>query len=96
MTKTTAPATQTSTLEPQSDKLPDIVLSDKKTDAITGLLMLGDNLNQVDDKIDNELIMPVNKPRQPDLTNDGNLDVKLRKKKPKEKCKPKDYRALLH
>ena len=44
------------------------VLSEKKSDAVTRFLMLGMDLDQLDAEIDNELIMPVNKQKQPDIS----------------------------
>ena len=46
------------------ETLPDIVYTNSRTDATTGLLMLGEDPKDVDVEIDNELVMPVNKPTQ--------------------------------
>ena len=46
------------------ETLPDIVYTSSRTDAATGLLMLGADPKDVDTEIDNELVMPVNKPTQ--------------------------------
>ena len=60
-------ATQTMSSDRPTDTLPDIVPTGNKADAIMGLLMLGENINHIDDEINNEEIMPVNKPKQPDF-----------------------------
>ena len=60
-------ATQTMSSDRPTDTLPDIVPTGNKADAITGLLMLGENINHIDDEINNEEIMPINKPKQPDF-----------------------------
>ena len=46
------------------ETLPDIVYTSSRTDAATGLLMLGADPKDLDAEIDNELVMPVNKPMQ--------------------------------
>ena len=43
--------------------------------------MLGDNIDNVDDEVNNELIMPVDKPKQPDMTKE-----EKKKEKSKKKC----------
>ena len=50
----------TSTATQNSETLPDIVLTQNKTEAATGLLMLSLNSNDVDAEIDNERDMPIN------------------------------------
>ena len=58
----------TSTSTEDQDTLPDIVYSGKRSDALTGLLMLGVDPEQLDAEIDNKLMMLVNKPKQPDIS----------------------------
>ena len=60
----TSTITATSTSTQDQETLPDIVYTSSRTDAATGLLMLGVDSKDVDAKIDNELVMPVNKPTQ--------------------------------
>ena len=56
--------TATSTSTQDQETLPDIVYTSSRTDAATGLLMLGVDPKDMDAEIDNELVMPVNKPTQ--------------------------------
>ena len=51
-----------STATQEAETLPDIVLTQSKTDAATGLLMLSLNPAEVDAEIDNERDMPINPP----------------------------------
>ena len=74
-------ATSMAASSQHKDTLPDIVLSGKKSDAITGLLMLGENPEHLDDEINNELIMPVNKPKQPDIIEEETKKNKCKNKK---------------
>ena len=74
-------ATSTAASSQNKDTLPDIVLLGKKSDAITGLLMLGENPEHLDDEINNELIMPVNKPKQPDIIEEETKKDKRKNKK---------------
>ena len=60
----TSTITATSTSMQDQEKLPDIVYTSSRTDAATGLLMLGADPKDADAEIDNELVMPVNKPMQ--------------------------------
>ena len=58
------------------------MLTGKKSDAVTGLLMLGVYPDKLNAEIDNKLIMPVDKPKQPDIskpTNDKNKNKKQEK-----------------
>ena len=75
-----AMTTSTTTSNQDKDTLPDIVLTGKKLDAITGLLMLGKNTEHTDDEINNELLMPVDKPKQPDITVEQSKKDKRKKK----------------
>ena len=61
---TTNTITATSTSMQDQETLPDIVYTSSRTDAATGLLMLGADPKDVDAEINNELVMPVNKPIQ--------------------------------
>ena len=72
--------TSTTTSNQDKDTLLDIVLTGKKLDAITGLLMLGENAEHIDDEINNELLMPVDKPKQPDITVEQSKKDKRKKK----------------
>ena len=56
--------TATSTSMQDQETLPDIVYTSSRTDAATGLLMLGADPKDMDMEIDNKLVMPVNKPMQ--------------------------------
>ena len=76
------------------DTLPDIVLSGKRSDAVTGLLMLGVNPEQLDEEIDNELVMPVNKPKQPDITKTETEKEKNKNKKGRKENKNKTQNEL--
>ena len=60
----TCTITATSTSTQDQETLPDIVYTSSQTDAATGLLMLDADPKDVDVEIDNELVMPVNKPMQ--------------------------------
>ena len=81
----TSTITSASTSTQDQDTLPDIAYLGKRSDAVTGLLMLGADLEQLDAEIDNELIMPVNKPKQPDISKPI-IDYNIKKdKKPKNK-----------
>ena len=51
-----------STATQETETLPDIVLTQNKTDAATGLIMLSLNPADVDAEIDNERDMPINPP----------------------------------
>ena len=53
---------------PETNTLPDIVLRKDKSDMVTGLLMLGDTIENIDKEVDNEELLPVDKPKQPDIT----------------------------
>ena len=64
--------TTASTSTQDQETLPDIVYAGKTTDAVTGLLMLGGDPKELDAEIDNELVMLVNKPKQPDLSKEQN------------------------
>ena len=66
--QTTAKMT-TRTSQQDQETLPDIVCTSNRTDAVTGLLMLGVDPKDVDAEIDNELVMPVNKPTQSNQDN---------------------------
>ena len=85
----TSTVSKASTSMHNQDTLSDIVYSGKKSDAVTGLLMLGADLEQLDAEIDNKIVMPVNKPKQPDgskpTTNNENKENK--KRKPKKKSR---------
>ena len=74
--KPTSTITSVHSVTQNQDTLLDIVQTVKKLDAITGLLMLGADLDQLDAEVDNELMMPVNRNKQPDnsepLTKNGN------------------------
>ena len=71
------------------ETLLDIVYTSSRTDAATGLLMLGADPKDMDAEIDNELLMPVNKPTQQghnnlstgDNNNNENKQNKRKKKK---------------
>ena len=65
----TSTITATSTSTQDQETLPDIVYTSSRTDAATGLLMLGVDPKDLDVEIDNELVMPVNKPMQQDHNN---------------------------
>ena len=88
----TSTITSASTSTQNQDTLPDIVYSGKRSDAVTGLLMLGVDPEQLDAEIDNELIMPVNKPKQPDISKPIiDYDIKKEKKpKNKKRARSKD------
>ena len=58
-----------STTTQDQETLPDIVYTSNRTDAVTGLLMLGADPKDLDVEIDNELIMPINKPKQQNQNN---------------------------
>ena len=78
-------ATSTSTQDQET--LPDIVNTSSRTDAATGLLMLGADPKDLDTEIDNKLVMPVNKPTQQDHNNlstgDNNKNKQNKRKKKK-------------
>ena len=57
-----------STATQEDETLPDIVLTQNKTDAATGLLMLSLNPADVDAEIDNERDMPINPPSHKENT----------------------------
>ena len=69
------------------ETLPDIVYTSSRTDAATGLLMLGADAKDLDAEIDNKLVMPVNKPMQQDhnnlCTGDNNKNKQNKWKKKK-------------
>ena len=65
----TSTITATSTSMQEQETLLDIVYTSSRTDAATGLLMLGADPKDVDVEIDNKLVMPVNKPMQQDHNN---------------------------
>ena len=65
----TSTITATSTSMQDQETLPDIVYTSNRTGAVTGLLMLGADPKDLDAEIDNELVMPVNKPMQQDHDN---------------------------
>ena len=59
----------TSTITSNEDFLPDLIQQQNKSDAVTRLLLLGAMVNaSIDDQIDNELLLPVDKPKQPDYS----------------------------
>ena len=88
----TSTITSASTSTQNQDTLPDIVYSGKRSDAVTGLLMLGADPEQLDAEIYNELIMPVNKPKQPDISKAIiDYDIKKDKKfKNKKRARSRD------
>ena len=65
----TSTITATSTSMQDQETLPDIVYTSSRTDAATGLLMLGTDPKDLDAEIDNKLVMPVNKPTQQNHNN---------------------------
>ena len=85
----TSTTTLKATVDQNMETLPDIVPPGKKSNAITSLLMLGANPEQLDAEIDNEIIMPVNKPKQLDYMDEernieSSKNSKNRKRKKKE------------
>ena len=84
-TVTTSTVTSVATSTQNKDTLPDIVESGKRSDVVTGLLMLGVDPNQLDEEIDNELLMPVNKLKQPDISELETEKEKNKNKKSKIK-----------
>ena len=96
----TCTVTSTDASVQDRDTLPDIVHLEKHSDAVTGLLMLGVEPEQLDADIDNELVMPVNKPKQPDISklstkngskyneHDNDRKIKNKKNKKKKDCEP--------
>ena len=85
----TSTITATSTSMQDQETLLDIVYTSSRTDAATGLLMLGADPKDVDAEIDNELVMPVNKPMQQDhnklSTGDNNNNNNKQNKQKKKK-----------
>ena len=81
----TSTITTTSTSTQDQETLPDIVYTSNRTDAVTGLLMLGADLKDLDVEIDNKLVMPVNKPTQQDHDNLSTGDNKNKQNKRKKK-----------
>ena len=71
---TTSTITATSTSMQDQETLLDIVYTSSRTDAATGLQMLGADPKDVDTEIDNELVMPVNKPIQQGHNNYSTAD----------------------
>ena len=60
----TCTITAASTSTQDQETLPDIVYTSSRTDAATGLLMLGADPKDMDMEIDNKLVMPINKPKE--------------------------------
>ena len=85
----TCTITAASTSMQDQETLPDIVYTSSRTDAAAGLLMLGGDPKDMDAEIDNELVMPINKPMQQghnnlstgDNNNKENRQNKRKKKK---------------
>ena len=90
----TSTITKTSTSTKDQETLPDIIHTSNRTEAATGLLMLGVDLKEVDTQIDKELMMPVNKPKLQDQNNvstgDNNKNKQNKWKKKKRKRDSKD------
>ena len=82
-----------STSTQDQETLPDIVCPAKTSDAVAGLLMLGANTKDLDAEIDNKLIMPVNKPKQPDISKTSTMmsDTKEQHKCNKRKKRNQDH-----
>ena len=87
----TSTITATSTSTQDQETLPDIVYTNSRTDAATGLLMLGADPKDVDAEINNKLVMPVNKPTQEGHNNlstgDNNNNDNKKKQMKKEEMK---------
>ena len=87
----TSTITTASTSTQDQDTLPDIVYSGKTSDAVTGLLMLGADMIQSDAEIDNDLVMPVNKPKQPDISKPNTVTNSKKQNKQKNKKRSQDH-----
>ena len=89
----TSTITRASTSTQNNDTLPDIVPMGKKSDAVTGLLMLGADPDKLDTEIHNELVMPVDKPKQPDISK-PNTDKNTNKEKRWKKKNTKNQEGI--
>ena len=87
----TSTISKASTSTQDQDTLPDIVYSGKRSDAVTGLLMLGVDPEQLDAEIDNELVMPVNKPKQHDGSKPTTENDNKENKRHKNKKRSRDH-----
>ena len=85
----TCTITATSTSMQDQETLPDIVYTSSRTDAATGLLMLGADPKDVDTEIDNKLVMPVNKPMQQGHNNLSTSDNNNKENKQNKRKKKK-------
>ena len=80
-----------STSMQEQETLPDIVYSGKTTDTVTGLLILGVDPKELDTEIDNELVMLVHKPKQPDFSKPNTEAYSKEQNKCKKKKRSRDH-----